>query len=208
MRKKRVILVTDGDKRACRVLEYLAARLELRCISASAGNPTPLTGCELVQLIHETPRDPVLVMFDDKGSPELGKGELAMYIVATDESIEVIGAIAVASNSFDFDGVKVDFCIDRDGNKVYTAVDKGGRRRPNRLFGNMEDLIIRGDTVDILNYLNIPIIVGIGDIGKMELWDDTFLGSPVTRRAIKEILSFNKIEIADRPPKFMYNKNL
>lgn len=193
MRKKRVILVADGDKKACRVLEYLAVRLHLRCISASAGNPTPLSGRELVELILVAPYDPVLVMFDDKGKTAVGAGEQAMYVVANDENIEVIGAIAVASNSFDFAGVKVDFCIDRHGNKIYTAVDKGGRRRPARLFDAATERMLYGDTVDMLNHIDVPVIVGIGDIGKMDLWDDTFLGSPVTRRALEEILSFNRI---------------
>ncbi|MDF2876370.1 MAG: Stage sporulation protein, partial [Sporomusa sp.] len=40
-KKIRVILVTDGDRVAQHAVENIGASLGLRCISASAGNPTP-----------------------------------------------------------------------------------------------------------------------------------------------------------------------
>ncbi|HBG17323.1 MAG TPA: stage V sporulation protein AE, partial [Firmicutes bacterium] len=50
---------------------------------------------------------------------------------------------------------------------------------------------LKGDTVDILNGLKIPLIVGIGDIGKMGQADDYEQGANITTRAIKEILNFH-----------------
>ena len=65
---------------ARRVAENVAQRLGLRCISASAGNPTPLSGPELVALIKQAVHDPVLVMVDDKGDPGTGPGEEALAV--------------------------------------------------------------------------------------------------------------------------------
>jgi stage V sporulation protein AE len=205
VKKTRVIAVTDGDEKAREVLEMLAPKMGLRCISCSAGNPTPLTGFELIELIKAAESDPVLVMFDDKGFSDMGSGELALLSVAESESVEIIGAIAVASNTDDFDGAAVDFCIDRNGRKVFSPVDKKGRavkincceEKNNKNNGEKNNFklkpVIKGDTVDVLNQLDIPLIVGIGDIGKMEYGDDIFCGAPVTRRAIEEILLSNNV---------------
>jgi len=190
MQKVRVILVTDGDERAREALKKLAAEMNLRCITASAGNPTPLSGAALAALIKKARRDPVLVMFDDKGNSDLGQGEAALAAVAKDEGIQVLGAIAVASNSWDFGGARVDFCIDRYGRKVHCAVDKDGS--PSSLMREDDGKpILYGDTVGVLNDLALPLVVGVGDIGKMDSCDDSFAGSPITRRAIEEILAAN-----------------
>ena len=63
MKKRKVILVTDGDQHVQRALEWLAKQLGGRCISQSQGNPSRLTGKQLVDLILQTPYDPVFVMF-------------------------------------------------------------------------------------------------------------------------------------------------
>jgi stage V sporulation protein AE len=42
--------------------------------------------------------------------------------------------------------------------------------------------------VDVLNDIDVPFIVGIGDIGKMDKADDIGRGCPITRKAIEEIL--------------------
>lgn len=181
-RPVRVILVTDGDKVARRTLETAAARLDLRCISASAGSPTPLTGPELVALIQQAPYDPVLVMVDDKGHAGLGRGEEALGYIARSPDVEVIGAIAVASHTRHTGGVEVDLSVTRDGAVIEGPVDKEGHPRRK----GKERL--EGDTVSILRQLEVPVIVGLGDVGKMEGADCFQHGAWVTTRAIMEVL--------------------
>ncbi|PMU54581.1 stage V sporulation protein AE, partial [Pseudomonas sp. GP01-A3] len=41
--------------------------------------------------------------------------------------------------------------------------------------------------------LNIPLVIGIGDIGKMGGRDDIEKGSPITRKAIEYILERSEI---------------
>ena len=62
------------------------------------------------------------------------------------------------------------------------AVDKDGNASPelvNRIYG---------DTVDILNALHVPNLIGIGDIGKMLGKDSLQKGSPITKKAVQWIL--------------------
>ncbi|SEO36013.1 stage V sporulation protein AE [Propionispora vibrioides] len=181
--KVRVILVTDGDKVAQNVVEDLAASLGLRCISASGGNPTPISGKEIVNLLKTVKSDPVLVMFDDRGRRDRGQGERAMQYVADHPDIEVLGAVAVASNTGGSGGIEADVCVTGTGKMVDHPVDKNGdvRNRSNHM-------VIKGDTVDVLNEVEVPVIVGVGDIGKMDKADDISRGAPITRRAIEEIL--------------------
>ncbi|MCT8138806.1 stage V sporulation protein AE [Anaerobacillus sp. CMMVII] len=179
--KKRVILITDGDESARKAVELVAKEIGGRCISSSGGNPSRLTGNELVKLIKKAPCDPVLVMFDDCGYTEEGPGEEAMRVVATDPDLEVIGAIAVASKTHDSEWTKVNVSIDRNGNLTEYGVDKYGL--PDIELGR-----INGDTVYNLDELDIPFIVGIGDIGKMAGKDEVEKGAPVTRKAVELIL--------------------
>ena len=191
MKKKiRVILITDGDGVAQHVVEELAVTLGLRCISASGGNPTPITGEEIVELLKTVHHDPVLVMFDDRGSSGKGFGEVAMEYVATHPEIEVLGAVAVASNTTGIVGIGVDECITGNGDIVDCSVDKSGYLKG----GSGHKAIIAGDTVDVLNDLEIPFIVGVGDIGKMARADSIGRGAPITRKAIEEILKRSGIE--------------
>lgn len=185
-KKIRVILVTDGDRVAQEAVETIGSSLGLRCISASAGNPTPISGKKIVELLKTVPYDPVLVMFDDKGHSEKAEGEQALEYVANHPDIEVLGAVAVASNTTGIDGVSADACIDCQGHVIDLSVDKNGEIK------NKKDCackpVITGDTVDVLNDVEIPVIIGVGDIGKMEKHDDLSRGAPITRRAIEEIL--------------------
>ncbi|KJE25800.1 stage V sporulation AE1 family protein [Geobacillus kaustophilus] len=181
MEKRRVILVTDGDEFACRAIERVAAEIGGRCISRSQGNPTKLSGEQLVELILQTPYDPVFVMFDDCGALGEGAGEQALRYVATHEQIEVLGALAVASNTRQHEWTKVHVSIDRDGVMIEYGVDKEGVR-------DLEIGRINGDTVYCLDRLNIPLIVGIGDIGKMGYRDHAKYGAPITRKAVELIL--------------------
>jgi stage V sporulation protein AE len=178
----RVILITDGDKVARRAMEYAANRLHLRCISASAGNPTPLSGPELVELIKQAAYDPVLVMVDDKGNPGQGPGEQALAYICESPDVQVLGAIAVASNTRRAHGAPVDCSVTRDGRVVDVPVDKNG-------LPDLYRPTLRGDTVDVLSDLNIPVVVGIGDPGKMEGADCLENGCEVTTRAIMEVLA-------------------
>jgi stage V sporulation protein AE len=182
--KVRVILVTDGDRCAQHVVENIAAELKLRCISASAGNPTPISGEEIVDLLKTVPHDPVLVMFDDRGRRDKGLGEQALEYVANHPDIEVIGAVAVASNTTGIEGVAADACINDCGEIVGTSVDKNGQVRGAHCMKP----VVNGDTVDVLNTVDVPVIIGVGDIGKMDKADDIRRGSPITRKAIEEIL--------------------
>lgn len=178
----RVILITDGDKVARRTMELAASRLGLRCISASAGNPTPLSGPELVELIRQAAFDPVLVMVDDKGNPGRGTGEAALEYICRCPDVQVLGAIAVASNTRRAHGTPVDCSITREGRVIEYPVDKNG-------FPDVWRQVLVGDTVDVLRELNVPVVVGIGDPGKMEGADCVEHGCEVTTRAIMEVLS-------------------
>ncbi|MCL6586114.1 MAG: stage V sporulation protein AE [Anoxybacillus sp.] len=191
MKKRRVIIVTDGDEFAWRTIEHVAKEVGGRCISRSRGNPSVLTGKELVQLILQAPYDPVFVMFDDCGAIGEGAGEQALKYVATHKQIEVIGAIAVASNTHQHEWTKVDVSIDRDGYLTEYGVDKEGIREFD--IGR-----VNGDTVYCLEQLNIPIIVGIGDIGKMGYRDHIKYGSPITKQAVELILERSGLRDDDR----------
>ncbi|MGL4820648.1 MAG: stage V sporulation protein AE [Bacilli bacterium] len=186
MTKKRVIVVTDGDEYALRAVERAARELGCRVISASQSNPTMMTGKEIAELVMKTPYDPVIVLFDDSGFVGMGPGERALSSFATMPNIEIIGALAVASRTCGREWSHVDVSIDRDGNLTEFGVDKYGLPDINR--GR-----ISGDTVDVLDKLNIPIVVGIGDIGKMHGHDLPEAGAKITHQALELILERNGI---------------
>ena len=56
------------------MIETVAKEVGGRCISRSAGNPTPLTGEQIVRQIMKAKHDPVFVMFDDNGHKGSGPG--------------------------------------------------------------------------------------------------------------------------------------
>lgn len=185
--KRKVIFITDGDEYASRAVKYVAKKIGGRCILKSQGNPTILTGKQIVKLILQTPYDPVLVMFDDSGVIYDGLGEIAMKYVAEHEEIEVIGALAVASNTHHREWTRVNVSIDSEGNLTEYGVDKNGMIETE--FGR-----ISGDTVYMLDLLSIPFIVGIGDIGKMGGRDDVKKGAPITLKAIQLIIERNNLQ--------------
>ncbi|WP_059171012.1 stage V sporulation protein AE [Bacillus sp. FJAT-27445] len=178
---RQVILVTDGDEYARRAIEHVAVEIGGRCISQSSGNPSPLSGPEIVELINLGKKDPVLVMFDDSGLIGEGAGEGALKYVATHPDVKVLGIIAVASNTHRAEWTRVDVCIDRYGELTPYGVDKFGVQE-------LEIGRIYGDTVYCLDFLNVPIIVGIGDTGKMARRDHYTLGAPITKKAVEIIL--------------------
>lgn len=193
-KKVRVILITDGDRVAQHVIEEIGNSLGLRCISASAGNPTPISGKEIVSLLKTVPYDPVLVMFDDRGESSKGLGEQAMEYVASHPDIEVLGAVAVASNTTGINGVAADACVTVSGDIVDDPVDKNGTIK----HGSGKNARITGDTVDVLNEIEVPIIIGVGDIGKMDKADDIRRGAPITRKAIEEVLKRSGVQYGRR----------
>ena len=178
--KRRVILVTDGDRIAKKAVETAALRIGGRCISKSAGNPTPMTGRSIIELIKQTPYDPVVVMVDDKGNIGMGNGEKVIMDIAKSPDVEILGVIAVASNTEGVKGVSVDLSVTKDGNIVKNTVDKYG------CIG--AGLKIIGDTVDILESIDVPVIVGIGDPGKINGKDCRDKGAPIITKAMKEII--------------------
>jgi len=181
MQKRKVILITDGDRAAQKAVKIAAEKVGGRYISASGGNPTPLIGSEIVELIKQTPYDPVLVMLDDRGKSDQGAGETALKYIARHPDVEVLGVLAVASHTENVRGVPVETSINRQGKIVHSAVDKEGLEQQGKLN-------LKGDTVDILNELDIPLIIGEGDIGKMDGADAAAHGAPITTKAVEEIL--------------------
>ncbi|MCX7923641.1 MAG: stage V sporulation protein AE [Clostridia bacterium] len=181
MDKRKVILVTDGDSIAKTAVEIATDKIGGRCISASAGNPTVLTGDEIIQLVKQAEHDPVVVMVDDRGTKGVGKGEAAMADILKDDSIDVLGVVAVSSNGRDCNGLKVSCSITKEGRIIDGAVDKYG----NDIGQNT----ICGDTLSILAKKRNLVIVGIGDPGKMDFNDEAYKGAPITTMALKEVLN-------------------
>jgi len=184
--KRKIIIVTDGDRIAKKAVEIAARNIGGRCVSRSAGNPTPLTCDGIVTFIKQCPNDPVVIMADDVGTPKMGSGEIIMKELADREDIEILGIIAVASNTPGVEGVKVDCSIDNNLQVIHGAVDKAGNI--------IDEGIIYGDTIDILNYINVPVVIGMGDPGKMDGRDDCSKGAPVMTKALKLILDRSGIK--------------
>ncbi|MEW6724335.1 MAG: stage V sporulation protein AE [Bacillota bacterium] len=175
-----MVVVTDGDEIARQAVETAARKLRLRTISQSHGNPTPLTAAEIVSLLRQAPYDPVVVMVDDRGRAGKGKGERVLEGLARSGEVEILGIVAVASNCHRVSGTVVDLSVTQDGQLVSEAVDKKGHPTGSwRLLG---------DTVDVVEKLEIPVVIGLGDIGKMQGHDQSQAGAPITEQAIREIL--------------------
>jgi len=179
--KRKVILITDGDEYAKRAVEMVAKEVGGRCISTSFGNPSKHSGAEILNLIKKAKNDPVLVMFDDSGYVGEGSGETALKYIAAHKDVEVLGVIAVASRTRREEWTRIDVAIDQDGNLTPYGVDKLGI--PEYEIGRMS-----GDTVYSLDGLDLPLVVGIGDIGKMGKRDSYERGAPITRIAVEYIL--------------------
>jgi stage V sporulation protein AE len=186
LKKRKVILVTDGDTIAQKAVEIAAKNIGGRCISKSAGNPTRLSGEEIIEQIKQAHHDPVVVMVDDCGDEGAGRGEKAMIDIIKSTDIEVLGVVAVASNGKEGSNLKVDCSITKDGQKIDYAVDKYG----NNTFNTR----ISGDTLSALKDIQVPIIVGIGDPGKMDYKDNIYIDAPVTTAALQEIIKHNNLE--------------
>lgn len=180
MDKRKVILVTDGDMVAKDAIETATANIGGRCISSSAGNPTVLTGHEIVEKIKEAAHDPVVVMVDDRGVKGEGPGEAAMNSILDSRDLDVLGVVAVSSNGKDCNGLNINCSITKDGDVVKNAVDKHGE--------DTHSDEICGDTLSILKSKRSLFIVGMGDPGKMDYKDEVAKGAPVTTKALKTIM--------------------
>lgn len=179
--RTRIIIITDGDEYARKAVEHVAKEIGGRCISMSHGNPTVLSGADIVKLIKKAKAEPVLVMFDDSGFVGEGYGERALMHVATHPDIEVLGVLAVAAKTHQAEWTKINVSIDRYGELTPYGVDKFGE--PEMDIGRLN-----GDTVYCLDKLEVPVVVGIGDIGKMSGLDSHEIGAPITKKAIEIIL--------------------
>ena len=191
--KRQIIVVTDGDDVARSAVERAGKKLGLRTISRSGGNPTPLTGDEIAELVKQAPYDPVLVMVDDRGKSYKFKGEQALEELSDHHDIEIVGVVAVASNTFQAEGTRVDASVTRSGDVVDGPVDKYGR--PTR----RGDGKLYGDTVDVLNEIEVPVVIGLGDLGKMDGADFPQKGCPRTVQAVKEVLERGGLSIKEVP---------
>ena len=185
MDKRKVILVTDGDMVAKEAVETATANIGGRCISSSAGNPTTLTGQEIVARIKEAAHDPVVVMVDDRGTKGEGSGEAAMAAVLDSKDLDILGVVAVSSNGKDCNGLNVNCSVTKDGVVVHTAVNKYGQ--------DTHDHDICGDTLSILRSRRNIFIVGMGDPGKMDYKDEVFRGAPVTTKALQIVMEHSKV---------------
>jgi stage V sporulation protein AE len=128
-------------------------------------------------------------MFDDSGFLGEGAGERALRYVATHPQTDVLGVIAVASKTHQSEWTKVHVTVDRDLQVSSHGVDKSG-------IQEMDIGRINGDTVYCLDELHFPLIVGIGDIGKMARKDDVKSGAPITSKAVEIILERNGYDVS------------
>lgn len=180
MDKRKIILVTDGDMVAKSAVEIATENIGGRCISSSAGNPTVLTGHEILEKVKEAPHDPIVIMVDDRGAKGEGPGEAAMQTVLDNAYVDILGVVAVSSNGKDCNGLNVTCSITKDGDIVEGAVDKNGN--------DAHTDYICGDTLSILKNRKDLLIVGIGDPGKMDYKDEVSKGAPITTKALREVM--------------------
>lgn len=181
----RVILVTDADRTAKEAVEVAASKVGCRCISLTGGrhpDDARLTPEDVEELIHSAEHDPVVLMVDDEGAVGEGVGEAVIRHLAAADSIDIIGVVAVASDTKEARPVHVAASVTRHGEIIGMAVNKGGD-----LDGSGGWL--RGDTTEILEELGITNIIGIGDPGKMGHADAPKRGAEITTKALQEILN-------------------
>lgn len=181
MDAKQVIIITDGDQYARNTIDYIAKSLGGTSLSQFAGNPSSYQAQDVIDGVYQAKENPIYVLVDDAGVFGIGEGEEMLLALANDPLITIIGAVAVAAHTKNMEWSRISFAIDRDGQVIEYGVDKEGVAIPE--VGR-----INGDTVYVLDQLAIPIVVAIGDIGKMNGHDDQEKGCPITRKAIEMII--------------------
>lgn len=183
---KRVIIVTDGDCVAKDAVETASRNVGASAISLSAAcEAHPLSVGALKSMLREAPHDPVVVMVDDGGEVGLGPGERMVAALVNDPQFDVLGVIAVASNTEQVTPVEVDASITKHGELVDAPVDKQGRAEPEH------HRYLEGDTAELLREVDVPVVIGLGDPGKMNFADEAAQGAPITTRALQAILNWN-----------------
>ncbi|WP_053219337.1 stage V sporulation protein AE [Virgibacillus senegalensis] len=181
VRPKKVIIITDGDEYAKKTIDYLSREIGGTCLSYLSDNPTHVTENQVTEAIMAAEEEPVYVLIDDGGAPGPGAGEKILLALAANEKVQIIGAIAVASHTKNAEWTRFTLAIDQDGELTSYGISKEGIPIPE--IGR-----INGDTIYALDQVDIPVVVAIGDIGKMQGKDDVKVGSPITRKAIEIIL--------------------
>ena len=174
--------MTDGDSIAQEAVIQACKNEGLYAMLSSGGNPTPLSGERLSWEIKQAPYDPVVVMLDDRGKIGPGKGERALEHLLQDKDLEILGVIAVASNTKLARGVNVDESVDCHGHIVKRPVDKNGIPEP---AGHHR---LEGDTAEILSRHPEIKVVGVGDLGKMQGKDSPSHGAMITTKCLRELL--------------------
>ncbi len=178
---KRVIIITDADEYARKSVITISKEIGGYCLADFASNPTEVEPKDFIQRILSINEDPIYVLVDDAGIQGIGPGEKVIQALFDHPDIVIIGALAVASHTRHSEWTRIDLAINQDGEFVGNGVDKEG-------VIELEGPRINGDTVYILDQLQIPNVIAIGDIGKMHGKDDVKKGSPITKKALKFIL--------------------
>jgi stage V sporulation protein AE len=181
MPPKKVIIVTDGDLSAQLAVERAAFELGLFFLKETGGNPTQLSGPEVVKLILEAPYDPVVIMVDDKGRRGLGPGEMVVNYILKCPEVVILGVVAVASDT-KVRGIVVDFSVTADGRLVKGPVDKNGWEE------QLDHHRLEGDTIEIFRNKPKLLVLGCGDLGKMGGRDAVGHGAMITRKCFEEIM--------------------
>jgi stage V sporulation protein AE len=175
-RRRDVVVVTDADRRAQRVVVAAAARLGLPVAASSRQCPTRISPAEVIDEIARSPVEPVVVLADDGGASGRGPGERLIAALAVSPRVRLLAVVAVASNTVPVRGVDVEEAVTSAGRLlVRQAVDKRGRPRSGRT--------LQGDTVDVLTDLAVPV-VGVGDPGRMGS-DDVDVIALALREAVR-----------------------
>lgn len=153
--RKITILVTDGDQTAAKTITRAAEYLGADVIGVSAGNPLLADPKDIIKRIKRSISKLVIVMADDGGKAKAGPGTRAIRKIKKAGKLDA--AVVVAADTPGVKGIRIDKSVTRKGQIVQRAVNKNGRLKA--------DLIIKGDTVDGLDKIDVPKI-GVGDIGK------------------------------------------
>ncbi|MEN6325178.1 MAG: stage V sporulation protein AE [Syntrophomonas sp.] len=185
MLPRQVIIVTDGDVSAQLAVERASFELGLYYLQVTGGNPTRLSGPEVVQHILGAPYDPVVVMADDKGRRGLGPGEMVVDHILKCSEVVVLGVVAVASDTR-VRGIVVDFSVTADGRLVKGPVDKNGWEE------QLDHHRLEGDTIEIFSHHPELLVLGCGDLGKMGGRDAVEHGAMITKKCFEEILLRSK----------------
>ncbi len=181
LKRKTVIVVTDGDKRAFETIKEAARYIKAKIISGSAGNPTTGDPKTIVAEVEKVESSTVIVFADNAGREETGQGN--KVIRELKKSGHLHAALAVASDTDKNSGVKVNESVTKRGIIIKEAVDKHGKPTRKRK--------IKGDTVGELNHMDIPI-VGIGDIGKAPHGSRRVQVATLALQEAKELADQNK----------------